>query len=136
MSANFQRAGMLLVLCILAGCSPTPKMHQLTPSGLQPTTGPQDSLAAKVRQQYPSDRYLIGIGQADSEKAATELARAEPRLRTLPPRERQTVETLTTQIVNKLLHQPTVRLKQAAAAPQPTAHAQVLTDLFALGEEI
>ena len=77
MSANFQRVGMLLVLCILAGCSPTPKMHQLTPSGLQPTTGPQDSLAAKVRQQYPSDRYLIGIGQADSEKAATELARAD-----------------------------------------------------------
>jgi len=33
-------------------------------------------------------------------------------------RERRAVESLTAQIVNKLLHLPTVRLKEAAAAPE------------------
>jgi len=58
---------------------------------------------------------------------AEELARAEPRLAELSPRERRTVETLTTQIVNKLLHAPTVRAKQAGSEP--------LRDLFALRED-
>ena len=46
-----------------------------------------------------------------------ELARAGSRLSELSPRERETVETLTTQIVNKLLHAPTVRAKEGAAEP-------------------
>jgi glutamyl-tRNA reductase len=58
---------------------------------------------------------------------AEELARAEPRLAELSPRERKTVETLTAQIVNKLLHAPTVRAKQAGSEP--------LRDLFALRED-
>ena len=58
---------------------------------------------------------------------AEELARAEPRLAELSPRERKTVETLTAQIVNKLLHAPTVRAKQAGSEP--------LRDLFALHED-
>jgi glutamyl-tRNA reductase len=58
---------------------------------------------------------------------AEELARAAPRLAELSPRERRTVETLTTQIVNKLLHAPTVRAKQAGSEP--------LRDLFALRED-
>jgi glutamyl-tRNA reductase len=58
---------------------------------------------------------------------AVELARAEPRLAELSPRERKTVETLTAQIVNKLLHAPTVRAKQAGSEP--------LRDLFALRED-
>ena len=45
----------------------------------------------------------------------------------LSPRERKTVETLTAQIVNKLLHAPTVRAKQAGSEP--------LRDLFALRED-
>jgi len=56
-----------------------------------------------------------------------ELARAEPRLAELSPRERKTVETLTSQIVNKLLHAPTVRAKEAGSEP--------LRDLFALRED-
>ena len=58
---------------------------------------------------------------------AEELARAEPRLAELSDRERKTVETLTAQIVNKLLHAPTVRAKQAGSEP--------LRDLFALRED-
>jgi glutamyl-tRNA reductase len=44
-----------------------------------------------------------------------ELAKAAPRLAGLSDRERHVVESLTSQIVNKLLHEPIVRLKQAAA---------------------
>ena len=53
-----------------------------------------------------------------------ELARAGSRLSDLSPRERETVETLTSQIVNKLLHAPTVRAKESGSEP--------LRDLFAL----
>jgi glutamyl-tRNA reductase len=70
---------------------------------------------------------------------AQELARAEPRLGGLSPRERRAVESLTTQIVNKLLHLPTVRLKEAAAAPTGTAdgvhYAEAVRHLFGLVEE-
>jgi glutamyl-tRNA reductase len=45
-----------------------------------------------------------------------ELAKASPRLSGLSERERNAVESLTSQIVNKLLHEPIVRLKEAAAA--------------------
>jgi glutamyl-tRNA reductase len=56
-----------------------------------------------------------------------ELARAGSRLAELTPRERETVETLTAQIVNKLLHAPTVRAKETGSEP--------LRDLFALRDE-
>jgi glutamyl-tRNA reductase len=45
-----------------------------------------------------------------------ELAKANSWLAELPDRERNAVESLTTQIVNKLLHEPIVHLKEAAAA--------------------
>ena len=70
---------------------------------------------------------------------AQEVARAEPRLGTLSPRERRAVESLTTQIVNKLLHLPTVRLKEAAAAPtggvDGVLYAEAVRHLFGLVEE-
>jgi glutamyl-tRNA reductase len=46
----------------------------------------------------------------------SELAKASARLAGLSERERSAVESLTSQIVNKLLHEPIVRLKEAAAA--------------------
>jgi glutamyl-tRNA reductase len=66
---------------------------------------------------------------------AGELARAEGRLAGLSPKERRVVESLTAQIVGKLLHAPTVRMKQAAAARDGLAYAHALQHLFALGEE-
>jgi glutamyl-tRNA reductase len=70
---------------------------------------------------------------------AQELARAERRLGALSPRERQAVESLTTQIVNKLLHLPTVRLKEAAAGPTGAVdgvdYAEAVRHLFGLVEE-
>ena len=63
-----------------------------------------------------------------------ELAKAEGRLGGLSKSERQTVDSLTTQIVNKLLHVPIVRLKQAAAT-EGGGYVEVARHLFGLGEE-
>jgi glutamyl-tRNA reductase len=53
----------------------------------------------------------------------------------LSERERRTVESVTAQIVNKLLHLPTVRMKQAAAAAEGAAYADAVRHLFGLEEE-
>lgn len=64
-----------------------------------------------------------------------ELAKAEGRLGGLSDSERETVESLTTQIVNKLLHLPIVRMKQAAAAADGPGYVEAARHLFGLGEE-
>jgi glutamyl-tRNA reductase len=63
---------------------------------------------------------------------AAELAKAEGRLERLSESERRLVESVTSQIVNKLLHLPTVRLKQAAAAADGPVYADVVRHLFGL----
>jgi glutamyl-tRNA reductase len=65
---------------------------------------------------------------------AQELAKAESRLGGLSESELRTVESLTTQIVNKLLHVPIVRLKQAAAT-EGAGYVEVARHLFGLGED-
>jgi glutamyl-tRNA reductase len=64
-----------------------------------------------------------------------ELRRAEARLGRLTEAERSAVESVTAQIVNKLLHLPTVRMKQAAAAADGVLYAETVRHLFGLGEE-
>ncbi|HEU0335409.1 MAG TPA: hypothetical protein VFR43_02580, partial [Gaiellaceae bacterium] len=66
---------------------------------------------------------------------ASELAKAESRLERLPESERRLVEAVTAQIVNKLLHLPTVRLKEAAVAADGVVYADVVRHLFGLDEE-
>jgi len=66
---------------------------------------------------------------------AAELAKAEGRLGRLTESERRLVESVTAQIVNKLLHLPTVRLKQAAAAADGLIYADVVRYLFGLEGE-
>jgi glutamyl-tRNA reductase len=65
----------------------------------------------------------------------TELAKAEGRLERLPESERRVVEAMTAQIVNKLLHLPTVRMKEAAVTAEGVVYADVVRHLFGLGEE-
>jgi glutamyl-tRNA reductase len=61
-----------------------------------------------------------------------ELARLEGRL---PDAERDAVDVVTAQIVNKLLHLPTVRMKEAAVTADGLLYADVVRHLFGLGEE-
>jgi glutamyl-tRNA reductase len=65
----------------------------------------------------------------------SELERAESRLRSLSPSQRRAVESLTVQIVNKLLHPPTVRMKEAAAAADGVLYADAIRHLFALEDD-
>jgi len=62
----------------------------------------------------------------------SELARAGGRL---SERERRHVESVTSQILAKLLHLPTIRMKEAAAAADGVVYADVVRHLFGLGEE-
>jgi glutamyl-tRNA reductase len=61
-----------------------------------------------------------------------ELGRARRRLADLSPEERRAVEAVTVQIVNKLLHDPTVRLKEAAAGADGATYADAVRHLFGL----
>jgi glutamyl-tRNA reductase len=64
-----------------------------------------------------------------------ELRKAEGLLGRLDDGERRAVESITAQIVNKLLHLPTVRMKQAAVSADGVIYADAVRHLFGLGEE-
>ncbi|HEU5215915.1 MAG TPA: glutamyl-tRNA reductase [Gaiellaceae bacterium] len=64
-----------------------------------------------------------------------ELLKAESLLGRLDESQRRAVEAVTAQIVNKLLHLPTVRMKQAAAAADGVLYAEAVRHLFGLGED-
>jgi glutamyl-tRNA reductase len=58
---------------------------------------------------------IASLRERAEEIRRSELAKARPWLSELSERERNAVESLTTQMVNKLLHEPILRLKEAAA---------------------
>ena len=82
---------------------------------------------AEWRRSRDAAEAIRDLRTRAEEIRSEELARAGSRLSDLSPRERETVETLTTQIVNKLLHAPTIRAKEAGSEP--------LRDLFALRDD-
>ena len=61
-----------------------------------------------------------------------ELARAGGKL---SEEEREHVESMLSQILAKLLHLPTIRMKEAAAAADGVVYADVVRHLFGLEEE-
>jgi glutamyl-tRNA reductase len=64
-----------------------------------------------------------------------ELRKAEGVLGRLDDGERRAVESITAQIVNKLLHLPTVRMKQAAVSADGVIYAEAVRHPFGLGED-
>lgn len=64
-----------------------------------------------------------------------ELQWAMQKLEHLPERERNVILAFSQRLVNKILHQPTVRLKQHANGREAYRYAEALRDLFALGAE-
>ncbi len=75
---------------------------------------------------------IVSLRALAEEIRDSELARAGGRL---SERERQHVESVTSQILAKLLHLPTIRMKEAAAAADGVVYADVVRHLFGLGEE-
>ena len=66
---------------------------------------------------------------------AEEIRRAELGRAKLSPAERRAAESVTAAVVNKLLHLPTIRMKQAAAAADGVLYADAVRHLFGLEEE-
>ena len=85
--------------------------------------------AATAREAAP---LVAALRDRAEQVRQSELARLASRLEGLDDRERQAVEALTRGIINKLLHEPTVRLKDAAGSPRGETLAEALRALFDL----
>jgi glutamyl-tRNA reductase len=76
---------------------------------------------------------LISMLRARAEELrGAELARFRSRLARLDPDASEAVDALTRGLVNKLLHDPTVRIKDAAGTAQGELYADALAALFGL----
>jgi glutamyl-tRNA reductase len=84
-----------------------------------------------ARDVVPLIRELRGRGER---LRAAELERAMRRLRHLPPEDQAAVETLSRQLLNKVLHSPTARLREAAASGRALDVMAVVRYLFELDE--
>jgi glutamyl-tRNA reductase len=84
------------------------------------------------REVVPAITSLRARAEAIRE---AELRRVESRLGPLTDAQRRAVESLTARIVDKLLHLPTVRMKEAAAAADGVVYAETVRHLFGLGED-
>ena len=76
---------------------------------------------------------LIGALRAKAEAVRqSEIERLRSRFQDLDPRQQEAIEALTRGILAKLLHEPTVRLKDAAGSPRGERLAEALRALFDL----
>ncbi len=101
-----------------------------------------EAIVAEEARRFTAWQASLGVVPAIAslraraeEIRAAELARAERRLDRLSETERRAVEALTAQIVNKLLHLPTVRMKEAAVTADGVIYADAVRHLFGLKEE-
>ena len=87
------------------------------------------TLASMARQAAP---LIASMHAAAEEVRSAEVERHAKKLAELTPEQRETVESLTRGILAKLLHEPSVRLKENAGTPQGERLADALRDLFDL----
>ncbi|HEX5587793.1 MAG TPA: glutamyl-tRNA reductase [Acidimicrobiia bacterium] len=85
----------------------------------------------KAREVAP---LVTALRSRAEELRTAELRRSRARLSGLSPADRDAVDALTQALVNKLLHEPTVRLKDAAGSARGALYADVLVELFGLPE--
>ena len=92
--------------------------------------------------RYRSDRaarqavpLVVALREMGDDIRAHELERFGARFAGLDEETRADIEALTRGIVNKLLHEPTVRLKAAAGTDVGSAYAETLAALFDLPSE-
>jgi glutamyl-tRNA reductase len=75
---------------------------------------------------------VTALRQRAAEVVEAELLRLDHRLPGLQPAHRDEVANTVRRVVDKLLHAPTVRVKQLASAPGGDSYAQALRELFEL----
>ncbi|HEY8525201.1 MAG TPA: glutamyl-tRNA reductase [Acidimicrobiales bacterium] len=83
--------------------------------------------ASSAREVAPT---IVALRKRAEEVRAAELARFRPRLDDLEPRQMEAVEALTRGLVAKLLHSPTVVLKDAAGTARGDRLVAALRELF------
>jgi glutamyl-tRNA reductase len=93
-------------------------------------------------RRYSGDRraqrlapLIRALHQMGDDVRAEELKRLAPRLSKMSARDRETVEALSQRIVARLLHEPTVRLKDLAGRRMADDAARSLAELFGLKED-
>lgn len=77
---------------------------------------------------------VTALRQRAAEVVETELLRLDNRLPGLASVEREEVARTVRRVVDKLLHAPTVRIKQLASAPGGDSYAEALRELFELDQ--
>ena len=75
---------------------------------------------------------VVALRSRADEVVAAELARLTGRLPDLAPETRAEVEQAVRRVVDKLLHTPTVRVKELTEAPEGLSYADALRELFGL----
>ncbi|NYV75999.1 glutamyl-tRNA reductase, partial [Streptomyces sp. UH6] len=78
---------------------------------------------------------VVALRSMAAEVVASEVARLEGRLPDLDAKQRQEITQTVRRVVDKLLHAPTVRVKQLAAEPGGAGYADALRTLFDLDPE-
>jgi glutamyl-tRNA reductase len=98
-----------------------------------------EQLVAEETDRFRSWRASLDVVPAIAslraraeEIRSAELAKVEARV---SDDERRTLESVTAQILNKLLHLPTVRMKEAAVSADGAVYADAVRHLFGLEEE-
>jgi glutamyl-tRNA reductase len=98
----------------------------------------REILAAEI-DRYRADRssrevapLVTALHDLGEDVRVREIDRFRAKLEQLDPDQRAVVEALTQGIVNKLLHEPTVRVKDAAGTPRGEFYADALAALFDL----
>jgi glutamyl-tRNA reductase len=98
-------------------------------------------LAAEI-ERYRAERAAREVGplvtalrETAEDVRTSELERFRAKLSKLDPDARDLVDAVTRALVNKLLHEPTVRVKEAAGTPRGDYYADALASLFDLPTE-
>jgi glutamyl-tRNA reductase len=110
-----------------------------TLSGRRSEAARAEQLVAEEAERFRSWRASLDVVPAIAslraraeEIRSAELAKVDGRM---SADERRTLESVTSQILNKLLHLPTVRMKEAAVSSDGAAYADAVRHLFGLDEE-
>jgi glutamyl-tRNA reductase len=110
-----------------------------TLSGRRSEAARAEQLVAEEAERFRSWRASLDVVPAIAslraraeEIRSAELAKVDGRM---SADERRTLESVTAQILNKLLHLPTIRMKEAAVSSDGAAYADAVRHLFGLEEE-
>ncbi len=119
-------------------------LHQLTEAALDERrreVATVREIIGEELERFQTDRAARAVAplitslrdRAESVRQS-ELVRFRAKLDALDPESRRTIEALTQGIVNKLLHEPTVRLKEAAGTARGELFSDALAALFDISD--